>query len=271
MDKNILFIVVFVCFFVYIVQKNLRLVIFIVLICIGYIAFKNKYTNPKEFIIYCSDKIKDFFSGNNNNDNYNSNYNKNKKYVLNNDTSSVYNNNTYIQPLQNDNYYLDKNTIIVACNTNITINDIILKIPVLLDYKLFLEKVIKFTLQLHCISHDSIQQDFIATQFYNKMLYIFHNAYNTIADTKYSIQTYNELRIAENNFNDTLNIFTFLSDMNENDTNKLTILQNNFLELNNKLNQFIIDSVNNISPENYNTTTSILPQLHEPQPLIPDL
>ena len=96
------------------------------------------------------------------------------------------------------------------------------------------------------------------------MSVIFHYAYNTFTNTKYPIQNYNELLIAENEFNDTLNTFVFL-DLNENDNNNLNNLKKKFLELNNNLNQFIINKVNDIKLTDYNITTSILPQIYEPQ------
>ena len=92
---------------------------------------------------------------------------------------------------------------------------------------------------------------------------IFYNAYNTINDKKYAINTYNELLYTEREFNDTINIFVFLG-MNNNDSKQLDKLQKEINLLNNKLNIFIIETVNNILPNDYNITTSFLPQNGEP-------
>jgi len=143
----------------------------------------------------------------------------------------------------------------------ISIDEIISAVPVLLDYKMFLEKVIKFT--LGCKSDDPIQKDFLARKLRFKMTKIFYNAYNTVTDKSYPIQTYNELLYSEREFNDTLNIYVFLA-LDDDDTYRLSTLQNEFNELNKKLNQFVIDKVNDISPNDYNITTSRLPQIDEP-------
>ena len=95
------------------------------------------------------------------------------------------------------------------------------------------------------------------------MTKIFYNAYNTVNDKKYPINTYTELLYAEREFNDTLNIFVFLA-MNEYDTNKLEDLQKEFKKLNDKLNKFIIEKVNDIMPNDYDITTSFLPLSNEP-------
>ena len=96
------------------------------------------------------------------------------------------------------------------------------------------------------------------------MTKLFYNAYNTINDKIYPINTYNELLYSEREINDTLNIFVFLG-MNDNDTKKLEDLQKEFKNLNDKLNEFIIEKVNDILPNDYDITTSFLPQKDEPQ------
>ena len=68
---------------------------------------------------------------------------------------------------------------------------------------------------------------------------------------------------SEREFDDTLNIYVFLA-LNDDDTYKLSTLQKEFHELNKKLNQFVIDKVNDISPNDYAITTSRLPQIDEP-------
>ena len=96
------------------------------------------------------------------------------------------------------------------------------------------------------------------------MTKIFYNAYNTVNDNKYPINTYNELLYAQNEFNSTMNIFIFLG-MTDIDTKKLEKLQKEFHDLCDKLNSFIVEKVNDIQPNDYNITTSFLPQKNEPQ------
>jgi len=96
------------------------------------------------------------------------------------------------------------------------------------------------------------------------MTKVFYNAYNTVNDNKYPINTYNELLYSQRNFDDTLNIFVFLG-MNDKDNKDLLKLQKEFKDLNNKLNEFIIEKVNDIMTNDYDITTSFLPQKDEPQ------
>ena len=121
--------------------------------------------------------------------------------------------------------------------------------------------VIKFTLGIN--TDDTIQKDFLARKLCNKITKIVYNAYNTLNNKDYPINNYTELLYAEREFNDTLNIFVFLA-MNDNDSRTLEDLQKEFKQLNDKLNEYIIEKVNDIMPNDYDITTGFLPQLNEP-------
>ena len=273
MDTNIIFVALIIIFLIFIIQTYTRIVIISVLICIGYVIFKSRFINPRSLILYFTNKITEIFKlsnttdseGNNGNNGNNGNYElecSNSNNIIQNKKSNSNSNNIIHKTivLKCDDYYLDKKHKIYGA----TIDEIILQIPVLLDYKLYFENIIKFTLNFKTDVNDLTQKDFIAKTLRDKMSVIFHYAYNTFTNTKYPIQNYNELLIAENEFNDTLNTFVFL-DLNENDNNNLNNLKKKFLELNNNLNQFIINKVNDIKLTDYNITTSILPQIYEPQ------
>ena len=273
MDTNIIFVALIIIFLIFIIQTYTRIVIISVLIFIGYVIFKSRFINPRSLILYFTNKITEIFKlsnttdseGNNGNNGNNGNYElecSNSNNIIQNKKSNSNSNNIIHKTivLKCDDYYLDKKHKIYGA----TIDEIILQIPVLLDYKLYFENIIKFTLNFKTDVNDLTQKDFIAKTLRDKMSVIFHYAYNTFTNTKYPIQNYNELLIAENEFNDTLNTFVFL-DLNENDNNNLNNLKKKFLELNNNLNQFIINKVNDIKLTDYNITTSILPQIYEPQ------
>ena len=132
----------------------------------------------------------------------------------------------------------------------------------LIDYKIYLDKLIKFLLSIN--TDDPIQKDFLARKICNKMTKIFYNAYNTVSDKKYPIHTYTELLYSEREFNDTINIFVFLG-MNDDDSRKLDDLQKEFKKLNDKLNEYVIEKVNDIMPNDYDITTSFLPHKDEPK------
>ena len=239
MDTNIIFVALIIIFLIFIIQKFTRIVIISILIYIGYVIFKSKFINPRALILYLTNKITEIFnifntkdndSNNGNNSNYdlecsNENENNTIQNTIQNAIQNKKNNththtNTNTIVLKCDDYYLDKKHKI----NGVSIDEIILQIPVLLDYKLYFEKVIRFTLNFKTDVHDLIQKDFIAKSMRDKMSVIFHYAYNTFTNTKYPIQNYNELLIAENEFNDTLNTFVFL-DLNENDNNNLNNLK----------------------------------------------
>ena len=269
MDTNIIFVALIIIFLIFIIQTYTRIVIISVLIFIGYVIFKSRFINPRSLILYFTNKITEIFKLSNttdsegNNGNYELECSNSNNIIQNKKSNSNSNSNNIIHKtivLKCDDYYLDKKHKIYGA----TIDEIILQIPVLLDYKLYFENIIKFTLNFKTDVNDLTQKDFIAKTLRDKMSVIFHYAYNTFTNTKYPIQNYNELLIAENEFNDTLNTFVFL-DLNENDNNNLNNLKKKFLELNNNLKQFIINKVNDIKLTDYNITTSILPQIYEPQ------
>ena len=159
--------------------------------------------------------------------------------------------------------------IISIQNHEITINNIILKIPLLLDYKLYLDDVIQFTINYFSNASNSIPSityNDIAYAIKSKMVNIFKMAYITITDNTYASHSYTELLYAENEFNDALNMFDFLTLSSSIHTvNTIGMFKTRITDLNNKLNQYIIDKVNDIAiTQSYNITTSILPQLNEP-------
>ena len=81
----------------------------------------------------------------------------------------------------------------------------------------------------------------------------------------YPQQTYNELLLAEREFDDTLNIFIFLG-LDDATNYTLAELQKEFAALNKKLNTFIAAKVNEIAPGDYNMYYNKVPETYEPQP-----
>ena len=96
------------------------------------------------------------------------------------------------------------------------------------------------------------------------MTKVFYNSYNTVTNRKYTINTYNELLLSQIEFNDTLNILGLIG-LNEIDNNKILELQKEFKNMNEKLNDYIIEKVNDIKSNDYDITTSFLPRKNEPQ------
>lgn len=265
MDENIIFIALLVIFTVFIVQKHPRLVAIIILIILAYVIFKSRFTNPRELLEYFSNKITETFEPcTMNNQSYcgtetGSNMTILPDFLRSAPVGSNRINNLSAITLKPEDYQIDKRMKMGI--KQITLDDIIRGVPPLLDYKLYLERVIKFTLQIN--TDDLLQKDFLARKLRFKMTHIFYDAYNTITDKSYPIQSYNKLLYSEREFDDTLNIFVFLA-LNDDDNYKLTLLQKEFKELNKKLNQFVIDKVNDLTPNDYDITSARLPLIDEP-------
>ena len=268
-DENLIFVSLITIFIVFIVYKQPYLIFILILIAIFYYLYKGRFTNPKDFINYIQNKVTETFepcsSGNLSycgSDATNSNLTFLPEIMrsapLNKDLNNI--NNMGMVQLKLEDYQIDKR--LNFGNGLITIDEIIAAVPPLIDHKIYLEKLIKFILGIR--TDDNIQKDFLAKKICNKMTKIFYNAYNTVSDKSYPINNYNELLYAEREFDDTINIFVFLG-MNDNDTRNLEDLQKEFKKLNDKLNEFVIEKVNSIMPNDFDITTSFLPQKDEPQ------
>lgn len=262
-DENLIFVSLITVVAVFIINKQPYLIGILGIIYVFYYLYKERFTNPKDFISFITNKAKEAFetcsSGNlaycGNKDTTNSNV----SFLPNIIRSAGIRSNSNEQILNVDDYQIDKR--ISNGTKQISINEVIAVVPPLINHKLYLDKLIKFIISIQ--TDDQIQKDFLCRKIQNNMSKIFYNAYNTINDKKYAINTYNELLYAEREFNDTINIFVFLG-MNNNDSKQLDNLQKELNLLNDKLNIFIIETVNNILPNDYNITTSFLPQNGEP-------
>ena len=298
MDKNVFFVVLIVILGIFLIQKYTRLITISILCIIFYMLFKSNFTNPQDFIYWIANIYNNIYNNTSRSINsYSSNSNSSNSNNSSNSSNSISNSNSnsnniieniksYINPNSNsniklddsnlNNYYLSKSMIISIQNSDITINNIILKIPLLLEYKLYSDDVIQFIINYVSNASNagnsipSITYNDIAYAIKSKMVKIFKMAYITITDNTYASHSYNELLYAETEFNDALNMIDFLT-LSRNTTNTtnttktIGIFKTRITDLNNKLNQYIIDKVNDIAiTHSYNITTSILPQLNEP-------
>ena len=263
-DENLIFVALIIVFVIFLVNKQPKLFAIIVFISLFYYIYKSRFTNPREFIEFIRNKFTEGFEpcsmmnmaycGGD----YGS---SNMTFLPDSIRSAPINNINNLDnvSLKATDYQIDKRMKVGV--RDITIDEMIASVPPLLDYKMYLEKIVKFVLGV--TSDDPIQKDFLAKKLRHKMTMIFYNAYNTVNEKSYPINTYNDLLYAEREFDDTLNIFIFLG-MNESDSYTLSLLQKEFKDLNNKLNEFIIEKVNDILPNDYDITTSFLPAKDEP-------
>ena len=264
-DENLIFVALIIVFVIFLVNKQPKLFAIIVFISLFYYIYKSRFTNPREFIEFIRNKFTEGFEpcsmmnmaycgGDYGSSNMTFLPDSIRSAPINNNINNLVN-----VSLKAADYQIDKRMKVGV--RDITIDEMIASVPPLLDYKMYLEKIVKFVLGV--TSDDPIQKDFLAKKLRHKMTMIFYNAYNTVNEKSYPINTYNDLLYAEREFDDTLNIFIFLG-MNESDSYTLSLLQKEFKDLNNKLNEFIIEKVNDILPNDYDITTSFLPAKDEP-------
>jgi len=264
-DENLLFIILITVFSVFIINKQPKLIATIILILIIYYFYKLRFTNTKEFFTFITNKIKEGFEpcsvaniGYCDNEGSGSNTTFLPDIMRSGIPSNTINNNSVIK-LKKEDFFIDKR--LQLGKEEISIEKIIKEIPTLIDYKLYMEKVINFIMTIK--TDDTLQKMFLCKKIKYNMTKIFYNSYNTIINKQYNINTYNELLLSQREFNDTLNILALIG-LNEIYSNKVIKLQKEFKTMNTKLNEYIIEKVNDIKPNDYNITTSFLPRKNEP-------
>jgi hypothetical protein len=271
LDENLIFITLIIVFLIFIIRKQPELIAILVLIYLAYRFYIARFTNPREFLEWFKSRATEAFTTN-------PCTNDNQAYCGDDTYSDMTFYPSYLRgmaaasnsineprgvSLKPEDYHLDKRLKMRYGTNNITIDTMIATIPVLLDYKLFLEKIIQFTLGIK--TDDPIQRDFLARKLQVKMSRIFFNAYNTVNEKIYPHQSYNELLLAEREFDDTLNIFIFLG-LDDSTNYALANLQKAFAELNTKLNTYVAAKINEVAPGDYNIYYNKIPENYEPQP-----
>ena len=264
-DENLIFIILITVFAVFLINKQPKLIAIIILTIIVYYLYKRHFTNPKEFFNFIQTKVKEGFepcSSSNmsycGGDGSQSNMTFLPDIIRSSQPSDNINDTRNVK-LKLDDFLIDKR--LQLGKEQITVDEIIVSIPLLLDYKLYLERLMKFVLNLK--TDDNIQKEFLANKLRYKMTKVFYSAYNTIINKSYLINIYNELIYAEREFNDTLNIFILLG-LDEYNNNKMMEFQKEFKTMNETLNAYISEKVNDITPNDYNITTTFLPRKGEP-------
>ena len=264
-DENLIFIILITVFAVFILNKQPKLIAIIILTIIVYYLYKRHFTNPKEFFNFIQTKVKEGFepcSSSNmsycGGDGSQSNMTFLPDIIRSSEISNNINDTRNVK-LKLDDFLIDKR--LQLGKEQITVDEMITSIPLLLDYKLYLERLMKFVLNLK--TDDNIQKEFLANKLRYKMTKVFYSAYNTITNKSYLINIYNELIYAEREFNDTLNIFILLG-LDEYNNNKMMEYQKEFKTMNETLNAYISEKINDITPNDYNITTTFLPRKGEP-------
>jgi hypothetical protein len=265
-DENLIFIILVTVFVIFIINKQPRLVATLLIIMLVYYFYKRNFTNPREFTTFIQSKVKEAFEPCSiSNIGYCNNESSFGDTTFLPDIMRSAPPNNSINNLNNvkiklEDYTIDKRLKIGK--EAISIDEMIRTVPLLLDYKIYLETLIKYVLTIK--TDDTIQKDFLAKKLQNNMTKVFYNAYNTVTNKTYPINTYNELIYSQLQFNQSLNIFTFLG-LNEVENRKLLEFQKQFNTISEKVNEYIIEKVNDVTPNDYDITTSFLPRKGEPR------
>ena len=268
-DENLLFIILVTLVIVFIANKSPRFIITVILIIIMYFFYKRHFVNPKEFMTFMKKQIKEAFEpcsssnmGYCDNESSSSNTTFLPDIMRSGHLSTTSNiNNSSVVKLKKEDFLIDKR--LKLGKEEITIEEIIKTVPLLINYKTYLETLIQFVMTLK--TDDSIQKEFLCKKIRHTMSKVFYNAYNTVTNKKYPIYSYHKLLYSQREVYNTLTIFIFLG-LNEDDNTRLLELQKEFKTMNETLNEYIVEKVNDITPNDYDITTSFLPRKDEPEP-----
>ena len=264
-DENLIFITLLIVFTIFLVNKYPKLVGTLILIAIVYIIYKKNFTNPREFLNYMKTKVVEGFEpcSFTNQVYCGTDYNKSNMTLLPDALRAAIPSNDIKQfEIKPEDYQIDKRSKMGL--RDVSVDEMIAAVPALLDYKMYLEKIIKFVLTIK--TDDPIQKDFLAKKLRHKMSLIFYNAYNTVNEQVYPINTYNELVFSQRDIISVMDTFTFLG-LTDYNMVQIQDLEKEFKRISDKVNSFVVEKVNDVKPDDYNITTSFLPSVDEPLPV----
>ena len=157
-DENLVFVALITIFAVFIINKQPYLIGIISLIIVVYVVYKGRFTNPKEFFSFIKNKaIEAFEPCSSSNMTYCGTNASNSDLTFLPDImrASVPNNainNMNTVSLKPEDYLIDRRLKLEGA---ISLDKMISVVPPLIDYKLYLEQLIKFVLSIE--TDDTIQ------------------------------------------------------------------------------------------------------------------
>ena len=261
MDQNLLFVILLVLLAIFIIRKNVTVTLTIVAITLVYYWYSSRFTSPREFINYIQGKTVELFSPCSI---------SNPAYC--NDENSDW---TFLPDIMRaklpssdpaDPAFINYSLSSFSKNSRIgpykvPLSKMLTNVPILEEFKIYLEKVVKFIVDIR--NTDPIAIEFLINKLQNKMGNVFFCANEAATNMTLPEQTYNDLLFAQRDFSDNLNIVMF-SSLDEKVNYDLVQLQKELAILNLRLNKFIISKVNYIKPEDYNILSGRLPDIGEP-------
>ena len=263
MNQNLLFVIVLVLALAFIVQRNFYIVGILIAITLVYCWFSSKFANPREFIEALKQSGKELFSPCSiSNPQYCEQGDSDWTFlpqIFRSGESKVISKTNEEALGYEANERLSTNSRIGPFQ--VPISNILNSIPVLQEFKIYLDKITKFIGSI--VTDDPFQREFLINKLQVKMGKIYFAANEVLTDPTLPENTYNELLFAEREFATNMNIVSFIT-LDEKINHDLVQLQREFTGLCRKLNTFIIDKVNYINPEDYNVLSGRLPNVDEP-------
>lgn len=264
MNTNLLFIILLITIIIFIAKQNIYLFLGILGVIIVYCWYIPRFTSPRDFLNKLTNNVTELFSPcSSNNPAYCESKNSDWTFL----PEIMRSGENKIKTESNDVFLANRlnpnSRLGTLTSNNVSMSSIMNNVQILTEFKVFLDKVTTFIINLP--SDDKIQKEFLINKIQNKMAQVMLTANIAVTDMTLPQNNYNELLFAERDLESTLDIIGFLTQDYE-INNKLKELQNEWSNLTLKLNKFIINKVNDISPEDYNILSGRLPDVNEPLP-----
>ena len=261
MNTNLLFVILLVSVIIFIVKHNLYLALLFVSIIMVYCWYLPRFSTPRDFLNKVSTSVTELFSPC-----------SNSAYCEDKDSDWTFlpeimrsGERKIISDPDNDSFLknrLTTSTQLGSLTSNsVSLANVMNNIPILSEFKIFLDKVTKFIKDLP--NDDPYQKEFLMNKLQNKMAQVMLTANIAITDMTLPENNFNEVLFAQRDFDSTLDIVGFIT-LDDITTYNLTQLHKEWSELCLRLNKFIITKVNDIKPDDYNILSGRLPDVNEP-------
>ena len=192
MNTNLLFIILLVTIVIFIAKQNIYLLLGILGIVIIYYWYIPRFTSPRDFLNKVSNNVIELFAPcSSNNPAYCESKNSDWTFlpeIMRSGENKIQtdSNDVFIANRLNPNSRLGRLT-----SNNVSMSSIMNNLPILTEFKVFLDKVTLFITNLP--SDDKIQKEFLINKIQNKMAQVMLTANIVITDMTLPENNYNEL------------------------------------------------------------------------------
>ncbi len=261
MNINLIFVILLVSIIIFIVRHNLYLALLMLGIIVVYSWYAPRFSTPRDFLNKVSTSVTELFSPCSNSaycEDKDSDWTFLPEIMRSGEKkiSSNPDNDSFLKNRLNTSTQLGS-----LSNTSVSMSSIMNNVPILSEFKIFLDKVITFIKNLP--NDDVYQKEFLINKLQNKMAQVMLTANIAVTDMTLPENNYNEVLFAQRDFDSTMDIVGFIT-QDDTISFKLQQLHKEWSELCLRLNKFIISKVNDVKPEDYNILSGRLPDANEP-------